>query len=400
MNIEDIAFFDTETRALPGTSPSDASVVTAGTYRYAKKSFVIILTYAIGNGPVRIVAQDAGFNPDFFRSWTVMPVDLMRHLDRAVAGEAWFAAWNAGFDRQAWNNSMPDDAYLRPDMTIDIMAQAVASNLPASLEGASKFIGREGKQHDGKKLIQLFCTPDGGTPQTHPEEWARFKSYAVRDTEELREIWRSTRQLELSEWREYWASERINDRGMAIDIDFCRKAAAVSKIDAKRTNDLLNRYTNGQITSVHQHQRIADWVWDSLVYSEGRELLISEYDEDSEDDIQTVKLSMERARVTKLITFFEAMEKRDGGLCERDATILKVLQLREFGASSAPKKFDKMLTQHDDGALRGGYVWNGAPQTGRYSSKGVQVHNLTRAVIGKKGALEPEAIERINDLEV
>lgn len=400
MNIEDICFFDTETRALPETAGStDANVNNAGTYRYAKKSFVIILTYAIGEAPVQCVAN-WNLNPDFFRSWTAMPADLTRHLDRAVAGKAWFAAWNAGFDRQAWNNSMPDDGYLRPENTIDAMAQAVASNLPAALGDASHAIGRDGKQADGRDLIRLFCSPNGGTPQSHPLEWERFKSYAIRDTEELREVWRHTRQLSMEEWREYWASERINDRGMMVDLDFCRKAAKVAELDRKRTNTLLHKYTDGYINSVFQHKLLAEWTWNNLVDTDARNMLVSKFDDDDEEGIKPDKLSLERSRVTRLIDRYIAIEKRDGGLSEIDQTILNVLQLREYGASNAPKKFSKIVQQHDDGALRGGYVWNGAPQTGRFSSKGVQVHNLTRAVLGRKGALEPEAIEMINDLEV
>ena len=65
--------------------------------------------------------------------------------------------------------------------------------------------------------------------------------------------------------------------------------------------------------------------------------------------------------------------------------------------SSSPAKFDKMLLQHDNGALFGSYVFNGAQQTGRYSSKGVQIHNLTRSTLGKH---EAEAIELINALEI
>lgn len=400
MNIEDICFIDTETRSLDGET---ANVKDDGTYRYAKNSFVIILTYAIGEQPVKLVELDWRVWGKEKISFDDLPrenADIVEHAYRAADGEAWFGAWNAGFDRQAWNNSSLLHPKLLPEHCIDIMAQAVASNLPPNLEGASRFIGRGGKQDDGKALIKLFCSDGGGTPQTHPVEWARFKSYAIRDTAELREVFRHTRPLPMDEWEEYWASEHINDRGKEIDLDFVRKAAAVAKVDARRTNELLARYTNGQITKVTQHQRLADWVWDSLSYSDARELLISEYDDEHEQDIVTVKLSLERSRVSKLITFFEAMEQREGELCERDRILLHVLQLREFGASAAPKKFDKMLAVHDDGVLKGGYVWNGAAQTGRFSSKGVQEHNLTRSVIGRKGALEPEAIEMINELEV
>jgi hypothetical protein len=43
------------------------------------------------------------------------------------------------------------------------------------------------------------------------------------------------------------------------------------------------------------------------------------------------------------------------------------------------------------------YVFGGASQTGRFSSRGVQIHNLPRASLG---ADEEAAIIEINDIEL
>src|SRR4030095_15096616 len=42
--------------------------------------------------------------------------------------------------------------------------------------------------------------------------------------------------------------------------------------------------------------------------------------------------------------------------------------------------------QHVDGVLSGQYVFNGASQTGRASSKGVQIHNLARDTLPREHA--------------
>ena len=60
------------------------------------------------------------------------------------------------------------------------MIQAGVSNLPTDLEGASRALGGEGKQADGKKLIKLFCV-EGADPREYPEEWQLFLKYARRD---------------------------------------------------------------------------------------------------------------------------------------------------------------------------------------------------------------------------
>lgn len=401
-DINSICFVDTETRAEPGVSISDGNVKSAGTYRYARRSFVIISTWGIGTAPVFDISLDRGFERDWLM-FKELPYELQEFYKRAEQGEAWFAAWNAGFDKAVLNAGTADFPIIRPDMIIDVMAQAVASNLPPALEGASRFIGREGKHPDGKYLINMFCTRDGETPFTNPAEWETFKLYGRMDVDEMREVWKSTRPLEYSEWEDYWVSEQINERGIAIDLPFVERAAAVAAADRRRVNEQLTRWTNGQITAVTQTARIADWIYDRLNDAEARYIMATETNEDAstEDDdtadLKATKVSINRDNIEKLIAFFTAKGENEGGLSGGDQLIVDVLTARQFGGSSSPAKFQKMLDQHDEGALKGMYVFNGAAQTGRFSSKGVQTHNLVRSSLEE---FEVPAIEMINDLEV
>lgn len=401
-DINNIGFFDTETRAEPHVSLSDANVKTAGTYRYAKSSFVIISTFGIGEAPVFDVSLDRGFDGDWLL-WSEMPYELREFYKRVEQREAWFAAWNAGFDKQAWNNGTADWPLLEADMIVDIMAQAMASNLPPKLEQASRFIGRDGKHPEGSALINLFCSRDGETPFTMPDKWETFKLYGRQDTDEMREIYRSTRALPFEEWEDYWVSERINERGTPIDLHFVERAALVAKADSRRIAEQLTRWTNGQITAVTQVQRIAEWVYDRIDDAEARMLMVSEWDEDAstedgeEADLKVGKLSLARDRIEKVLLFFEAKKERDGELSGGDALIVDILTARQFGGSSSPAKFAKMLAQHDGGLLKGQYVFNGAQQTGRFSSKGVQSHNLTRSSLEE---FEVPAIEMVNGLDL
>lgn len=397
-NINNLCFFDTETRALPSASVSDANLKTAGTYRYAKKSFVIISTFAIGEEPPFEVSLDRGFDGDWL-CWDEMPKALHEFHKRVEQREAWYAAWNMGFDRNAWNEGTYDFPRLAVDQTVDIMAQGVASNLAPSLEGAARGLRIDGKQSDGKALIAMFCSRDGETPQSRPVEWQRFKGYGLQDTSVLRDVFRATRALPFEEWEDYWVSEKINDRGVAIDLPLVERAALVSQADIARSNALLNRWTNGQVTAVTQVAKLADWIYDRLEYTEARMLLVSGLDEDAsaEDDetgdLKVGKLSLERSRIESVLAFFATL----GPLSERDQAIVDVLTVRRFGGSSSPQKFAKMRDQHDGGRLKGQYVFNGAQQTGRFSSKGVQTHNLLRASLGKH---EAAAIEMIQELEI
>lgn len=400
-NIDNICFFDTETKAEDDATPMEGNVKFAGTYRYAKKSFVTILTAAIGGEKVWI--RDLPSFREDFMCWDDMPEKLREFHKRVEQREAVYAAFNAGFDRQAWNNGTYDFPKLVPENIVDVMAQAIASNLPPSLEGASRAITGRGKQDDGKALINLFCSPGAPEPYERPEEWMRFRSYAIRDTSEMREVWKATRKLPWEEWEDYWVSEHINDRGVALDLHLIERAAMIADAEVARINKQLVRWTNGQITAITQAKRIADWVWDHLEYSEAREIMVKEWDENAstedgeEADVKVGKLSLERSRIETLIAYFDSKRDDHGHLSEHDQLIVDVITARQFGGSSSPQKFHKMMAQHDGGRLKGQYVFNGAQQTGRFSSKGVQVHNLSRSSLGEH---EVEAVEFINDMEI
>lgn len=405
-NSDDFLFFDTETRALPGlTDPRWGDVTMSGAARYGKSCKVNVFRYAIGeDGPIR--RWDLDDFDDVLR-WKDAPEDLRDHLERAYRGEAWFVAWNSFFDRHVCNGGMvrlSKKPVLPVRCVLDAMAQAVASNLPAKLEGASRAIGRSGKVDEGKSLIQLFAPANGGTPQTHPEEWERYKVYADVDVEELRAVFFATRPLWRWEWEQFWTSETINDRGLPIDSHFATRAAALADVYMDRVNELVTEYTHEACWSVNQHVALANWVADAVEHlPEAADILVKKYEEDEEGDgLVAASLSLSRDRVEKLIAYLERIDEEQG-LTDEEFDVLQLLETRLYGASATPKKFAKMLPMLDDrDRLCGQYVFNGAQQTGRYSSRGVQVHNLTRAFVGmedRKPEMEEAAIEFISDLD-
>ena len=175
--------------------------------------------------------------------WDHAPPDLRAAFERGAT----FAAWNASFDAAIWNFSTLGFPFLPPERVIDPMIQAGVSNLPTDLESASRALGGAGKQKDGKKLIELFCV-EGAAPSEHPEEWQRFLSYARQDVEAMREVYRRTRPLPRAEWEQYWAFEHINRRGVAVDLPFVRRAAALAAEDAVASGRRLAELTDGAVT--------------------------------------------------------------------------------------------------------------------------------------------------------
>jgi len=365
----DVGFIDFETRG-------PLSLKDAGAYRYATEASAIVLAYAIGDGPVRVV--------DDLRCF---PGEVARHHARVIGGKAVWAAWNAGFDKAVWNYATEGFPLLEPWHVIDVMAQGAASGLPPDLDLASRVIGGAKKDKSGSGLIKLFCLPNSeGTPQSHPAEWAKFLDYARQDIEALRAVFLGTRQLPLAEWREYWAMEAINERGVAIDVPMVEHAARLAVEDAKRSRVQLAALTDGVVTSVDQVARMTDWLLERLP-PEGREILTKSAEEVDEDgNVTKVAVhSLRRRQVERLIAYVNELEM------PHSDTLLRALQIRLYGGSKTPQKFGKMLAQQVDGTLFGQYVFNGAGQTGRASSRGVQVHNLARDTLPN----EHETIERI-----
>jgi DNA polymerase len=170
-----------------------------------------------------------------------------------LAGLAIWAAWNMGFDRAIWNFATIDFPLLSPEQTIDVMAQAVASGLPADLNMGAKMSGATHKMASGKSLISLFCIPGAaGTPLSHPAEWAAFRDYAAGDIEAMRDVYKRTMPLAPDEWSEYWAMERINERGIAIDLPMVEAAARLADEDKERSSRELLELTGGEVRTVDQ----------------------------------------------------------------------------------------------------------------------------------------------------
>lgn len=361
---ENLVFFDFESQC-----PVD---IKNGSYRYAIEARPILLSYAIGLGPVQLVDR---------RGLTLTWDDIPEDLKAAYAAGKVFCAWNTGFDRAIWNYAVPGAPWMAPDRVIDARATALAHNLPDDLQTASTRLGGPGKQKDGKKLIAMFCGSDAVNANDHPMDWERFCTYAKRDTAELRRVFTMmVPALTDYDWRTYQANEIINDTGAGVDLDFCREAARLADEESVRIGHRLFELTEGVVPSVNHHIRLAKWIHDRLPFSEAREIMSHVFKEEAEDDddealVEKVKLTVARGVVERLLDFLRAKQCNDWVLME-------VLELREFGASAAPKKFRAIIESEIDGRVFGQFQFNGGGQTGRFSGKGVQLQNLTRTVLG------------------
>lgn len=395
-SLDKFCFIDTETL-------SGADLKATGVYPYsADPAFrVMMVTYAIGDGPVQIWKQDRAHLGEWL-DWNDAPDDLLDFLERVEMGDAHFVAWNAAFDRLALSRGILGYSNAKPEHFMDAMVQAVRSHLPPDLASAGRVTRAEiQKRPDGKRLIQKFCVPPFEDPALWPNEWEAFTLYALDDIPPLRAVWQATLPLSELAWQQYWASEKINDAGMPVDVAFARAAGEIAIENARRADFDIHRLTGGAIKTVNQHVALCDWVVARIGHmSEAKAILLREVaeEQDAEGDGVTrlETYSLERSRVEDLIAYLERMAD-ERALTYDEKTVLQVLHVRAFGASATPKKFVKLLPMVSDGdRLRGQYVYYGAAATGRFSSRGLQIHNLARATVGPQ-PVELAVIDQIMD---
>lgn len=379
--IDRYCFIDTETL-------SGADLKATGLYPYVEDPAfrVMIVTYAIGDGPVQ-KWLNAEAHAGRWLNWADAPDDLFNHLCDVELGKKWFVAWNAAFDREALSLGMKGYENAQPEHFLDAMVQSVRSHLPADLASAGRIAKAEvQKRPEGKRLIQQFCVPPFVDPAEAPDEWQAFVEYAEDDIPPMRAVWQATMPLSRMEWEQYWAAERVNARGMPVDVPFATEASALAEENLRVSNADIVRLTRGAIQTVHQHEALCHWVLDRIDHlAEAKAILLREVVEEPEEDgegiVRLEKHSLERSRVEDLVAYLER-QNEEIGLTDDEYDVLQVLHVRAYGASATPRKFTKLLPMVSSGdRLRGQYVFSGAAATGRFSSRGLQIHNLTRATV-------------------
>ena len=269
-----------------------------------------------------------------------LPQDLVQW----VRDGRMLSAWNAGFERIVWNALLVKHGFPRTRMTqwYDPMQHAKQLNLPASLDGAAAALGLpERKDAEGKRLMRQMMNGKNHTPAN----LQRLGDYCMQDvrtehsaTQRLNSGW-SAREQQV-----YWLNEQINDRGVKIDRRFVEVAAnAVTSYQQYAALQMQNEFRINP-TQVQAIQK----------FCAARRVVLPDL---RADTVQTV------------------LDCPD--LYPDD--VVRILSMRERAAGNAPKKFAAMLrTVCSDDRIRGMSSYYGAGQTGRFSMRIVQWHNVAR----------------------
>ena len=282
-------------------------------------------------------------------------------------------AHNAGFDRLITEYVLcPDFGVVTPSLTswYCTATQARANCAPGGLEDVGRFAGAAMKKdHRGAQLIRLLSIPKAdGTFNTSPDLMAEMIAYCEQDVRAMRAVSKAMRPLSADELADYHVNERINDRGLMVDVPLCQAAVKYAGAEMDEIQKIVAEVTEGQITSVRS-PKMREWVLER-VGPEAKKLMWT-----------GEKYSIDKTVRANLL----AMENHD----EVPSDVAEVIQCADDLWASSVAKFSRLssLADEEDARVRGAFVFAGGSATGRASSYGAQVHNLPR-----KSAQDPEAV--------
>ena len=341
-------------------SRSRCDLKARGAYNYSRDASteILCLSYA--------------FDDEEVATWTPGQPFPQRVADHfASCGQ--IRAHNAGFDRLITEYVLcPDFGVPTPSLTswYCTAAQARSNCAPGSLEDVGRFAGADmRKDHRGSQLIRLLSVPQAnGQFREDAALMAEMVQYCEQDVRAMRAISKALRPLSEQELQDYHTNERINDRGVLVDVPLCRAAVQYSADETVEIQQIVTEVTEGVITSVRS-PKMREWVLER-VGPEAKNLMWT-----------GEKYSIDKTVRANLL----AMEDPD----EIPPHVADVIQCADDLWASSVAKFNRLsnLADEEDHRVRGAFVFAGGAATGRASSYGAQVHNFTR-----KCAKEPDEV--------
>ena len=335
-----------DTLAIDVETYCDLDIKNVGAYKYCEHpSFEILLfAYAFNDEPVKVVDFAQGEDlPD-------------KVLDALENPNIIKTAFNANFERNAITN---DFALIEcpPEQWQCTMIKALTLGLPGSLDMVGKALHFEEdkqKMKEGKALIQYFCKPckptksNGGRtrnlPEHAPEKWEIFKKYNKQDVEVEREIRNKLSMYATTEneQRLWELDQRINDRGVGVDLQLIEKAIECDSSYTERLTKEAIKLTG--LNNPNSPTQLKKWIGERV----GHEVT-----------------SLTKDVVPTLIKE------------TTDEKVKEILELRQLMAKTSIKKYETMQRARcKDGRVRGLLQFYGANRTGRWAGRLVQVQNL------------------------
>lgn len=322
---------------------SDVDLSKLGVHRYAESPgfSILLMAYAYDDEPIQVVDLACGES---------IPKQVLRDLTYPTVIKS---AFNAQFERVCldkfftlssfpWHCSMVQASAL--GLRGSLTSVGTALNLPPD----------EQKLYTGKNLIRLFSLhrkPSVANgmrtifePADFPKEWEQYKDYCRQDVEAERAIYKRLSHFTFpeSEQQLYQLDQKINDRGVRIDIDLATSATEINEALYQHYEEDFLSLTG--IDTPTQLKRFKLW--------------LSDVTGESVDKITKGNIPTLQQRFAHLPDVVEALE------------------IREKLSRTSVKKYEAMeLLAGSDDRARGLFRFYGA-STGRWAGRGIQPQNL------------------------
>lgn len=362
---------------------------------------------------------------------------LPRAIVEFVRGGGTLVAHNAGFEQSMWANvCRPRCGWPEPDplQWHDTMARGFAANLPQKLAGLARALGCPAQKDEvGAELMQRLAKAHvvAGEviyPEPTPAELDRLVAYCRQDVAATLDCWFRLQPLSTAEERVYRADAKINARGVWLDQDFAAKClritdaraqrlgaeafgASLGAIDDSTDTAALKRWLKElgvSLPKVRKKHTPKEWHWldsrGSAAY--GRAFQHPKLPADLRGLLVEKPKNVEQKARTRLRGWLKragiapdlVIQKRDGEPVWRwvetadQAAVLSLLDYpdlppqarallevrQEANKATSLAKLKRVPTMTGtDGRLRYALQFCGA-HTGRWSSSGLQLHNLPK----------------------
>jgi DNA polymerase len=258
-----------------------------------------------------------------------------------------------GFEQAIWSQIMVGRHGFPPIETqrwLDLRATTSALALPRSLDKALAALGLPiEKDKEGQRLARSLSRPDrrsGAYPELTPEILERVVAYNRLDILALEAMHgRGLGVLSAAEQAVWELDQKINARGIAIDVDFVEAAKRIADQVMGEAVAEFGQLTGG--LTPYQVQAIREWLQDQRCALPNLEA-------------ETVSEALETALPDH---------------------VRRALEIRQIAAAASLKKLDAVLAcVGPDGRARGLLQYHGAV-TGRWSGCLIQPQNFPRPTL-------------------
>ncbi|NJK89146.1 MAG: hypothetical protein HC923_06885 [Myxococcales bacterium] len=278
---------------------------------------------------------------------------------RILLDDMLIEAHNAAFERYVWRH-VAERLYGFPRIDDDqwrcTAALARSFALPGKLEDAAKALGlSQLKDESGSALIRRLCKKSKGTKKTNFEpHWKEdvedlldLYAYCKQDVRTEDELSKQLRPLAGAELAVWQLDQRINERGVPIDVAMARCAVDIASRVIGEADKEIGAITNGAAPTTNAIEKIVMWC--------------------HENGTPIPDLTAG--------TVDSALSPNPPWSIKPE--VRRVLELRALASKSSVKKYGAFLTGVVDGRVRDLLAYHGA-STGRWAGRRVQPQNFVR----------------------